>query len=239
MQSAALTRFSDRASLYAAFVEKLTVVVRTALEMRGRAVLALSGGTTPLPVYAAFAALDLEWRRIGFALVDERWVETADQRSNEGRLREALAPAIAAGAVFTGMKNAAASAGAGLANCEARYRSLSLPFDELVLGMGEDGHIASLFPNAQGLAEALDMRNRSLCAAVMAPPGGVAGAVLDRMSLTLHGLLSARRIDLLVTGDRKLQLLLEDAPSDGGTADLPVCHILGQRTVPVRVWWAP
>jgi 6-phosphogluconolactonase len=137
------------------------------------------------------------------------------------------------------MKNAAASAGEGHALCEARYRSLALPFDELVLGMGEDGHIASLFPNARGLAEALDMRNRSLCAAVMAPPGGVAGTVLDRMSLTLHGLLSARRIDLLVTGDRKLQLLLEGAESDGGTADLPVCHILRQRNVPVRVWWAP
>ena len=239
MQSAVLTRFSDRASLHAAFVEKLTVVVRMALQTRGRAVLALSGGTTPLPVYAAFAALELEWSRIGFALVDERWVETADERSNEGRLREALAPAIAAGAAFTGMKNTAASAGEGHAICEARYRSLALPFDELVLGMGEDGHIASLFPNARGLAEALDMRNRSLCAAVMAPPGGVAGAVLDRMSLTLHGLLSARRIDLLVTGDRKLQLLLETAAPDGGTADLPVCHILRQRNVPVRVWWAP
>lgn len=240
MQSVDLVRFSDCDGLRTAFVENMAAAVRTALRARGRAVLALSGGATPLPIYAAFAVLDLEWSRIGFALVDERWVDGADARSNEGRLREALAPAIASGASFSGMKNAALSAAEGQAMCEAQYRALALPFDELVLGMGEDGHVASLFPNARGLAEAMDTRNRSLCAAVLAPAGGAAGATLDRMSLTLHGLLSARRIDLLVTGERKLQVLLNAAASaDGGGADLPVAHILRQQAVPVRVWWAP
>jgi 6-phosphogluconolactonase len=218
--------------------DEIAACIRGAIQARGRALLALSGGKTPLPLYAALAAMELDWNHVTFALVDERWVETGDPASNEYQLRGALGPALAAGAVFLGMKNAALRALEGQARCERAYRELPLPFDLLLLGMGEDGHIASLFPAAEGVDRALDPAENALCRAITARPGKATGGLVERMSLTRAGLLGARRIDLMLAGEQKL-LVLERALGGTDPLEMPVRAVVQQHDVPLLAWWAP
>jgi 6-phosphogluconolactonase len=228
-------RFDDLAVLQAELAGVLAARIDEAVRRRGRALLALSGGRTPLPLYEQLAAMDLDWPRVGFALVDERWVAVDDAASNEYQLRRALAPALGSGADFTGMKTDAATAVAGLAECETRYAQLPLPFDLVLLGMGPDGHTASLFPGAAGLSAALDPAATALCAAFTAPRSEVTGELVERMSLTLHGILGARQLHLLVTGDDKLRVLQR---AEAG-AEMPIRSVVLQADVPLQTWWSP
>ena len=229
--------FDDRAALQAALLIELQQCIQSALEARGEAVLALSGGTTPIPLYAALASSQLDWKRVQFALVDERWVDLTHEASNEAAIRQALQPALERGAQLLGMKNTAASAQEGQADCAAAYQWLPRPFDVVLLGMGEDGHTASWFPSAEGLAEAL-REDAPCCVAVTARESPVTGQYTERMTLSLPAVLNTRRLWLLVTGESKRGVL--NVAADGESVEeIPVRAILKQTTVPLDIWWAP
>jgi len=104
--------------------------------------------------------------------------------------------------------------------------------------MGHDGHIASLFPNSTGLEAALDLKNENLCCAIQARCSDVTGENTERMSLTLNGILQARQIILLITGEEKLKVY-ENGLSSTDFKQLPVSAVLQQQRVPVDVYWAP
>lgn len=230
--------FQTRAALQDALRTELAESIGCAISARGVALVGLSGGSTPLPLYRQLARQDLDWQRVVFALVDERWVPSEHPASNERALREALAPALANGARLQGMKTPAAHAAQGLAACEAAYRTLPLPFDFVLLGMGEDGHIASLFPHAEGLAAALDPFAHTLCAPILAARSDVTGEHTERMTLTLRALLDAGSRALLVLGEAKRRRLAE-AAAGGDTAAMPVRALLGPGKPPLTLWWAP
>ncbi len=208
-----------------------------ALDTRGFATAALSGGSTPAPLYRALARADLAWDRITLALVDERWVPPDHEASNERLVREACAAAIAAGARLVPMKTAAASPEKALADVEARYRGLR-PFDLVVLGMGVDGHTASWLPRAEGLAEALDPPDEGTVAAIRAAGSPVAGAYVERMTLTRPAVAEARRCVLVITGADK-RAALERALEPGAEADAPVRALLRREDASVTIYWAP
>lgn len=230
--------FTDRAALQQALCAAMVDAIGRAIASRGVALVGLSGGNTPLPLYRQLAQQDLAWPRVVFALVDERWVPTDHPASNERALREALAPARAQGARLQGMKTSAAHAAEGLIACEAAYRALPLPFDIVLLGMGEDGHIASLFPHAEGLAAALDPVGKALCAPILARRSAVTGEQTERMTLTLHALRDAGMLALFLLGETKRQILAE-AAAGNDTAAMPVRALLGSGQPPLTVWWAP
>ena len=104
--------------------------------------------------------------------------------------------------------------------------------------MGLDGHTASLFPTAQGLESALDAGNNNLCAAIMADPSEVTGELIERMSLTLAGLLQSRQLHLLITGADKLGVYQRVLASPNEIS-MPVAAVLHQDEIPVVVYWAP
>ncbi|PUA30348.1 MAG: 6-phosphogluconolactonase [Cellvibrio sp. 79] len=230
--------FENRAEMIAALQVECEAALRSAIEDRGEATFMVSGGSTPEPLYKALSNSDLDWESVYVALVDERWVDFDHDKSNEAFTVKHLIQNKAVVANLVGMKNTADTAAEGLADCEAAFQQLAQPFDITILGMGSDGHTASLFPHAQGLDEALNPDSNELCAAITAKQSEVTGAIVERMTLSLAGLLRSKSLVLLITGDEKLAVL-RAAQADGDVKDMPIRAVLRQDRVPVIVYWAP
>jgi 6-phosphogluconolactonase len=229
-----VTRFATRDQLFDAACELLVTALRTALAAdAGRATLVLSGGTTPAPLYRRLAQAPLDWARVDVALADERWVPPTDPASNERLLRECFAQGPASAATVVGQYTGHATPEEGLAACRARHAALRRPFAVTVLGMGNDGHTASLFPGATGLPQALAPTDGALLEPIRAP-----GAPQPRMTLTLPALLGSHSLVLLLTGEDKLATLTR-ALGPGPLEAMPVRGVLRQQLTPVRLLWAP
>jgi 6-phosphogluconolactonase len=224
--------FPNRQTLVNDLAEHLATALSTSIAEQGQASLVVSGGSTPVPLFARLAALEIPWQQVVITLADERWVEPSSPDSNEQLVRKHLLRDRAAAAVFLGLKNAAATAEEGVAACASRLQSIPRPFTAVILGMGNDGHTASLFPCAAQLAQAADMHCGNLCTALRPQT-----APHERMSLTLPALLDAREIILHITGlDKKA--VLEKALAAGLPEAMPIRFILQQQEVPVAVYWA-
>jgi 6-phosphogluconolactonase len=170
----------------------------------------------------------VDWPKLVVAQVDERWVAPDHPDSNARLIRDNLLQGPAAEAHFLPMKNDAKSAAAGQPACEAALRALPLPFDAILLGMGDDGHTASLFPDAHELHEGLT--RDALCLAVTPP-----AAPHERMSLSLAGLLDSRLIVLQIAGAAK-ESVYRRALEEGPVEKMPIRAVLRQQRVPVEVW---
>jgi 6-phosphogluconolactonase len=190
-----------------------------------------TGGATPIPAYQVLKDWPIDWSRVEITLSDERWVDPASPDSNEGMLRRQLLTGGAAKARFTPLWSAESSPEAAARRAEPAIRRL-LPFDIVLLGLGEDGHIASLFPGSPVLAEGLDPDSGRLC---IGAPQATLPPKVERISLTLRALLDARLVVILASGEVKKGIL--SAALHG--AELPVRAVLAQDWIPVRILWAP
>lgn len=203
------------------------------LQGHARARLLLSGGTTPAAIYTALSKAPLDWAHVDVALVDERWLLPDDPDSNARLVRESLLQRHAAAARFEtltrpgrGIEEAVAAA-----NMHARQ-----PADVVVLGMGEDGHTASLFPHMRDLDLALE----TSAAYVPVDASGCAGAGkwLRRISLTPAGLRPAHSRLLLIRGQKKRDLL--DRVLDGDDPhEYPARIAFTTPGAPLHVHWCP
>ena len=221
--------FDSREALAAATADAL----ERALAGGGRKTFAATGGGTPGPTYDALASRDIDWGSVTVTLTDDRWVDVASPLSNEAQVRGRLLTGRAAAARFISLKGVGATPHADALAVEPMLTTLT-PFDAVLLGMGPDGHIASLFPGDPDLAASLDPSGPRLCVGV--DQAGLEPFV-PRVSLTARALLDARLVVLLVTGDDK-RVLIEGVLS-GVDAAYPVAAILRQSAAPVRVLWAP
>lgn len=224
---------ADDAQWVQASATAITYAMGEALRERERARLLVSGGSTPGPVYRALADADLEWNRIDVGLVDERWLQPDDPDSNARLVRETLLQERAAAAGF----HALTRAGQGIdeavraANLHAHQSA-----DVVVLGMGEDGHTASLFPRMRGLDEALAARQ----AYVSVDAAGCAGAgsFARRISLTPAGLAPSHARFLLIRGAAK-RALFERAVDGDNLRELPVRMAFTTPGASLQVHWCP
>lgn len=206
------------------------------LSGRERASLAVSGGNSPKPFYQMLSLAELDWGRVDVALVDERWVESNHPGSNTGMIAATLLQSNAAAARFVPIKNDASKPTAGLEQAEQQYRDLILPFDLVLLGMGPDGHTASLFPNSEGLKQALE--GDALLAAITAQKTAVTGDHLERISLSVSGICRSKKIMLLIGGEEKLKVY-QAAKEHADFFSTPIAAVLNQNQVDVHVYWAP
>jgi 6-phosphogluconolactonase len=208
-----------------------------AINARGCASLAVSGGSTPLVVYERLSQIPLDWEKVTLVLVDDRWVDPGLKGSNEGAVLQALRRGPAARARFVGLKTPHATPRDATDSINERLRTVPLPFDVVVLGMGPDGHTASWFPRAEGLTEAL-ARQAPLAVAVTAKRSEVTGPFTERMTLTLRALKGARFTVMLLKGKKKRSAWTR-ALGPGPVEDMPVRALLNEPSIDPVVFWAP
>jgi 6-phosphogluconolactonase len=223
-------RFETEVAMSEALAADIARALAQRIAERSSASLILSGGRTPGLMFDELSRLPLPWNRVKITLADERLVPATDPQSNERLVRDRLLRGQAQTAVFIplwqGEGDPVESAVEAVCNMER-------PFAMVVLGLGDDGHIASLFPRMPGSGLALDPAADLTAVFVPGQPSRQ-----PRVSLTLATLLDARRIALSFTGEAKRRVF-ESALAPGAVEDLPVRAILRQTNVPVDVYWSP
>ena len=215
------------------FAGEIAAQLARAIAARGLASLVVSGGRTPVKLFELLRALELDWSKVCVALADERWVDPKDEASNERLVRDELLKDKAAAARFLGLKNAAPSPDLGAVSAWETFARVPRPFDLTLLGMGDDGHTASLFPGSPNLRSALNPAAAAGCVGMWAPSPPQA-----RLSLNLSALLDSRRIAILIGGEAKWRTYAA-ASGAGAVEDMPVRAVLRQQHTPVEVIWAP
>lgn len=223
----ATLRHYDAAQAATALAEAVARQLVTAVAICGEASLVLSGGRTPVQMLQVLRRQPLPWQHITVTLADERFVPVDDPASNERLLREQLLQEAAAQATFIGLRGTADTPQQAAAEAWQRLTVIERPFDVVVLGMGDDGHTASLFPGSPGLAAALDPAAEPACVVMQAPVSPV-----TRLSLNLAALRQAQQLYLHFTGEAKWQVWLA---ADG----LPVSRTLSRMYPPAQLYWAP
>ncbi len=196
-----LHRFATPQALARAVARRFVATAREAIAARGVFRVALAGGSTPQALYEALAGAAIDWSSVEFFWSDERFVPASDPHSNEGMARRALLGRVGVRHVFPMVAGATPEA------CAARYDAL-LPetLDLVLLGLGEDGHTASLFPGAPAVRE-----GERKAIATRAPVG-----VPDRITLSAAYMNRARLVWFLVSGAGKAGALARvlDGPED-------------------------
>ncbi|HWG71544.1 MAG TPA: 6-phosphogluconolactonase [Steroidobacteraceae bacterium] len=226
-------RYADMDTLSRELAAQIAAGLAAAIAARGLASLVVSGGRTPQRLFEMLRARPLDWSRVCIALADERWVDPADGASNEKLVRDVLLKDLAASARFLGLKNGAPTPDLGAVSAWETFARVPRPFDAVLLGMGDDGHTASLFPGSPNLPSALNPAAAAGCVGMWSPEPPQA-----RLSLNLTALLDSRRIVVLISGDAKWRTLGE-AQAPGPVQDMPVRAVLRQSRTPVDVLWSP
>ena len=213
-----IMQYPDRAVLAEDLAEIVADQLNDAILAKGRASLAVPGGTTPGPFLRALSAQNVDWAKVSVMLTDERFVPEDSERSNTRLLRGTLLQGNAAAATLVPMVMAAEQPEDVLEALMAGLKP-ALPLDVVVLGMGSDMHIASLFPGADRLEEALSENAPALLSM------RAEGAGEPRITMTAPVLRSASAVHLLITGAEKVAAL-EQAFIEGPEAEAPVRVIL-------------
>ena len=227
--------FASRDELAEVLSDRIAELLNLDFTTGAFASIAMSGGSTPKRMLERLGdKLGDNREMIYFALVDERFVPSSDERSNERMIRKQLGladhPDIEFLSLFAEGQNAAEVAHQAH---EKLLEDEELPFDVVTLGMGTDGHTASFFPGGDNLASATNPKIENLFLPMLAP-----GAQEPRITMTLPAIVSAKTLVLHIEGDEKRQVY-EKALEDGPADELPVRHILRHPDLNLQVYWAP
>lgn len=229
-------KFPTREAMVAALAKKYITSLRRAIELRGHASWAVSGGSTPLPLLEAMSAVDMPWSKVNVALVDERWVPATHERSNTAFVRRHLLKGNAREAVYIPIRDDAAAGNCSADFANEHYAKIPLPFDRILLGMGGDGHTASLFPGADGLEEAMAVDSDLICADITAKRSDITGDELERVTLTAAEICRAATIDLMITGEDKMRVFKEAMIVEN---NYPIGRLMRMVPEKFEIYWAP
>jgi 6-phosphogluconolactonase len=213
-----LTEYQSREDLFRELAEIVGGQLKAALGAKGRATLAVPGGTTPAPFFTHLCNMPLDWENVAVLLTDERFVPETSERSNTRLLRETLFQNFATVAQFVPMYAPADQPEDVLNSLQSAIAQV-LPLDVCVLGMGADMHTASIFPEADLLSEALADDGPVLM------PMRAPNAPEPRMTLSAPVLQAAGNLHLLIAGQAKKDALAI-AQQKGPAIDAPVRAIL-------------
>jgi 6-phosphogluconolactonase len=226
-----INEFDTPNALNEAFAEQIIDALSRGIANKGKASLVVSGGSTPKPLFLALSKTDFDWRNVNITLADERWVDATNDDSNEKLVRENLLQNYASAATFVSLTTSDKNAENAEAEISARIDNIDDAFDVLILGMGEDGHTASLFPCSAQIEEGLNL-SRSLSAIATQPTT----APHQRMSMSLAKIIKAKKVFLHLTGATK-KAVLEDALANFTELEKPIKAVCKHATV--NLMWAP
>lgn len=230
MMIAELRKFETSDQLNDVFAPEIAEKLQSGINQNGRATLLVSGGNTPKPMFAKLSQIDIDWDCVDIALVDDRWVDTTDSASNEKMAYEALLINKAASAHFYGMKTSHVNAFDAVTEVTKKLSILNKPFDVVILGMGEDGHTASIFPCCAQLDEALTTTKMIMATEPTTAPH-------QRMTFTRHALLNSKQLYLHLVGENK-ETVLNAVNANDDIKKAPIKAFLNQADVPMSVMLA-
>ena len=202
-----------------ALADRVARGLSRAISRQGKAVLAVSGGTTPALFFDHLSREDISWEKVTVTLVDERQVDEKSPRSNAKLVKQVLLQNHARLAQFVPLY-------------QNQTAAETFNLDVVVLGVGEDGHTASFFPGGDNLAAALDMNTQSIITKMQAP-----AAVEPRLTFTLAALLKAKVLCLHTEGQKKHDVLTA-AIAGSDVMAMPIRAVL-QADQPLEIFWCP
>ena len=204
----------------------ICVRLKHAIQTTGRAGLAVSGGRSPRELFDALSLVELPWDQVDISLVDERFLAPEDADSNERLVRSHLLQHKAARAHFTGLVSDPLDLQGSLERANSQAADLTI----VLLGMGEDGHTASLFPDARQLEQGLSLDAPQRYIHVTPP-----SAAHERISMTLAAILSAQHIIVHITGDHKRKIMSKAMESISPA--LPISYVIAHAKAPCDIYW--
>lgn len=230
IMQAELKKFDTSTELNDVFAQEIADKLQAGIDANGTASLLVSGGNTPRPMFAVLSEKNIEWSKVNIALVDDRWVDVNDAASNEKMANEALLINKASAANFVGMKTEQEDAFVAVRAVTEKLAHIQQPFDVVILGMGEDGHTASIFPCCEQLDEALTTSDVIMATQPTTAPH-------QRMTYTKTALLNSKQLYLHLVGESK-EVVLNQVAENDDVKQAPIRAFLNQSDVPMSVMFA-
>jgi 6-phosphogluconolactonase len=225
-----LNSFNSPQELIESLAKRIVTNLADAIKQKGVATLALSGGSTPIKLFDYLSTTDLDWSSVKITLVDERWVETSSDLSNEKLVREHLLVNNASKATFLGLKSEFATAKESVDSLNATLQEFSPTLDVVVLGMGLDGHTASFFSTSPEFQVALT--TEKMVCATTAPT-----EPKERITLSRDYLLSTKNLLLHIEGEKKRELFLKTFRSNN-EQEIPLIALMRQNEPLLEAYYA-
>jgi 6-phosphogluconolactonase len=229
-------KFENKIELFSNVATRCEQILSDALENDADVSFIVPGGSTPAPAFEQLSKSDIDWKKVFVAQSDERWLDRDHAQSNQRLTEENLLINNAKDANYVAMKNQADTAVLGMQECNDKYESVSSPFSLTMLGMGLDGHFASLFPGSKNIELNMDLNNQQVCVSIDANGCEVAGNFPERMSLTLSAILNSKIIILLIIGNQKMAVI-ERAIKNNHPLLTPISALVNQTRTPVEIYW--
>lgn len=228
-----LTKFSTKENLDISLAKTISQLLSEAIKQKGRASFAVSGGSTPKGLFSILSKTDIDWSKVTVTLADERWVALDSEDSNTRLVHENLLQNKASKAKFFHLKQGEKLCDETLADLNLAAKTSLLPLDVLVLGMGEDGHTASLFPCSDQIAQGLNETNENPLLSVTPKT-----APHQRISFSLASLITSKHVFLHLCGENK-QVVLNKALSGVNKFEMPIRAFLQHPSLNTQIYWAP
>jgi len=224
--------FKSREELDTQLANNVADILSKAITTRGKASLAVSGGSTPKGFFKKLSQIDIPWKSVTITLADERWVDINNEASNTRLVHENLLQNNAQQAKFFHLKQGDELCESTLTDLNLAATSALLPLDVLILGMGEDGHTASLFPCSEQIEQGLSLDNNAALMKVLPKT-----APHQRITFTFSHLIQSKNIILHIVGEGK-QRVLAEANTGNNLREMPIRAFLQNPDVNTQVYWA-
>ncbi len=227
-----LNDFDSRKQLNEALAETVSEILQSAITLKGKASIAVSGGSTPKGFFNVLSNKKIDWKNVTITLADERWVDKNSNASNARLVHEHLLQNKASVAKFFHLKQGEKLCEETLVDLNLSANNTLLPLDVVILGMGEDGHTASLFPCSEQIKQDLDSANESLLIKIEPKT-----APHQRITFSFAALKQSKNIFLHICGEGKKQVL-NKALSTNDIFEMPIRAFLQDKDTNIQIYWA-